>query len=468
MTQFITDTDILASYKTDASGLFGSPDAIARPRDYQDLKEIVLTCLQSQTAITPIGGLSSTTGAPLAPYGLALDCTQLTGIIDLDIASDSKSATALIYPGTNLQTLKTTLETEGWYYPPDPTSASSCTLGGTVSTNASGPGSYQYGSTHRWVEAIHMLDGAGQEQHWQRNQVEKITLGYRFLANPLDLIIGSEGTLGVFTRIQIRLIRPPEQRTGILTFFSSLSDLLVFLQAACQQERYPAYCLEGFDAPALSLVTTSLTSTPPTDSLAIYLEIEHTGDVTTDKILSHWLPLLEANALVEHTSIFQSPQDFRDIYNWRQIIPSLMNTQGKIATASGGKKHSTDWCVPLNQLQNMFTFVDQILTDADLLDLPHIRYGHFGNGHPHHNFITRNPDEDKRLTKLLPQLYQQAINLGGTFVAEHGVGKLKAPYLKKLLDKKLFEAGRNIKQIFDPQGLMAPGNIWGDSKELFT
>ncbi len=456
----IRDGDVLSGYRHDASGLTGDPDAVARPRETAELIEIVRGCLDSGLSITPCGGLSSTTGSPLAAGGVALDCRGLDGIVDLEPAADGRSAVATVRPGTNLAQLQAELTSEGWHYPPDPTSAPDCTIGGTVATNASGPNSFRFGSTRQWIAGVELIDGTGTVRRFQSPQVDKIAMGYRFVGQPLDLVVGSEGTLGVLTEIRLMLRPSPRRVIGLLIPCDGISSLLRVVDAARLLQACKPRCIEGFcpDAVAVAAELCPLDSTSA--PAAVWVEVEVDGDEDPDAIVSTWLPVVELGKSVLDPLVVDSPTGFRKMAAWRHAIPATMNELGHQAAVNGGRKHSTDWCVPPRELDRVLDLVQSRLAAARLQHLRHICYGHFGNGHPHHNLISTNGEDAAALDQLLSNLVAAIQGLGGVLAAEHGIGKLKRKSLAQVLDPVILDAARRVKKAFDPRGLMAPGNLY--------
>lgn len=480
------DPDLLAAYRRDASGLVANPEAVARPRDEQDLDEIITAALKARMPITPVGGLSSTTGAPLAPCGLALDMRGLSGLVDLQPHPTRNDARiAIVRPGTNLAALQDQLAEAGWLYPPDPTSAPDCTVGGSVATNASGPRSFAYGSTRHWVAGVELCDGTGRRTWLRRDYATKHALGYGFVANPLDLVVGSEGSLGILRVLELTVIPKPAQVVGLWCSFADLEAALTWLNAARRLASRSTYnttipdgatasvgpaattllALEGFDAAALGILrrAAGAASLVGNSATAIYAELAPPADAETSAWLVRWLDAVATAGGGEPLDVrpLHTPTQQALFTRLRHHLPATMNELGTTAAAAGGRKLSTDWAVPPERLGEMFAAVDQALVAAQLEHLTHVRYGHWGDGHPHHNLIAPDAATLTRLLPIIEALYDHARTLGGSFAAEHGIGKLKAAYWRRSLPAPILAAARAIKRALDPHELMAPGNFWG-------
>ncbi|RMF17428.1 MAG: FAD-binding oxidoreductase, partial [Candidatus Dadabacteria bacterium] len=396
----------------------------------------------------------STTGAPLAFGGISIDCRSLTGIEDLDV--DGQEAFVTVLPGTPLGALKRELQSEGWLLPPDPTSTPDCTAGGIVATNANGPRSLIYGATRNWVDAVELIDGRGTIAWWQRSRAEKHGSGFSFLSNPLDLLCGAEGTVGVFRRIRFRCIRAPEQTTGMLIPCPDLATAVALVSQA-RRDRLPASCIEGFDATALEAAASAEPRLRGVQA-ALWVEIDHPSGAREQR-LSTWEMVLRAHQLDADVAIITEASGLKQAHAWRHRIPESLNAEGRRLRDHGGTKLSTDWCVPVSQLGAAFGVVDDLLTARGLAHIRHARYGHFGSGHPHHNWITRNHEETTTMKRLIFDAATQIQRMGGWFAAEHGIGKLKRALAESLIQPSLLAAAREARRTFDPHGLCAPGNL---------
>ncbi|MEC9071484.1 MAG: FAD-binding oxidoreductase, partial [Myxococcota bacterium] len=297
----VTDPEIVNGFTEDASGLVGSPEGVIRPRDSGDIVEAVRHCRDRGIPLTPSGRFTSTTGAPLAMEGL---CLAMGGFGDgIDI--DPERGTAIVDSGAIVSEVKDAARAHGLLYPPDPTSEFECSIGGTILTDASGARTLKYGATRRYVRRIWAVLGTGEEVCWSRNETEKNAAGYAPFRNPVDLLVGSEGTLGIVTRAELDLLPMPDDYTGALLFFEDLDATVRFVTSARSSAAVSPRAMELFDAAALEILRPHADNLeiPAAAGCALYIEQEHPLD-GMEEALGAWLELMEGEgALVDDTLI---------------------------------------------------------------------------------------------------------------------------------------------------------------------
>lgn len=454
------DHDICQAHSEDASGLIGMPDAVARPTSASEIAELISSCAANRMAVTAQGLRSSTVGSPLAMGGLALSLEKMDQLIDIDPVR--RLATA--GPGINLGVFKKAVAEAGLFFPPDPTSENECTLGGAVMTNASGARSYRYGATRPWVETIDMVLGDGRSTSITRSHTSKNTVGYFGFQNPVDLIVGSEGTLAVATRVIVRLLPEPPGHLAGMAFFRELSDAVAFVQEADRQAQrggaVQPRCLELFDDGSLIMIRPQAGSlnVPAKARAAIYFE-EEGEPQSMDGRLDSWLALIEAcRGLADDTIVATTEAQEIELKRLRHALPSTMNEKGRAARAAGGMKLGTDWAVPIESVGPMIEEATRLADE--IFGGFYIRYGHLGNGHPHFNLLAKDAVELAKARRAIHAMCLRAVALGGTVTAEHGVGKLKREYVGLQYPRWVIDAMKSVKQTLDPAGILAPGNIF--------
>jgi FAD/FMN-containing dehydrogenase len=459
---FATDLSVRQSYSEDASGLIGLPDAVARPAGEDEVAEIISWCAAHNVAATAQGLRSSTVGSPLAMGGVALSLERMDRIIDID----PERRLAVVEPGLNLGLLQRTLRQAGCFFPPDPTSENECTVGGVVSTNASGARTYVYGPTRPWVRSLRLVLGTGEITEISRSDTNKNTVGYFGFQNPVDLLVGSEGTLGVVTRVTLDLMPLPPGFVAAMAFFPSLEKALDFVQAADRNRRTagPVHprCLELFDDGALDLIKpkAGALGIPSAARAAIFFE-EECRPENQEAMLEGWYRLIEAHdGLAGDTIVATSEARHEELKRLRHELPATMNERGRAARKHGGLKIGTDWAVPLERVHEMVEEATRLARQE--FGGFFIRYGHIGNGHPHFNMIADDAAALERARSVAHRMCLKAVELGGTVTAEHGIGKLKREYLRYQYPSWVLDAMRAVKKTLDPAGILAPGNIFPD------
>jgi FAD/FMN-containing dehydrogenase len=454
-----TDESVREAYAEDASGLIGLPDAVARPKDESEIVEILRICRSRKIPVTAQGLRSSTVGGPLAMGGLALSLEQMNRTIDID----RDRRIAIVEPGANLGEFKRELPEFKLFYPPDPTSEDECSVGGSVLANASGARTYRYGPTRRYVRALRLVLADGTVTEIDRRRTTKNTSGYYAFQDPVDLIVGSEGTLGIVTRVTFDLLDAPPGFFSGMAFFRGLDDAIGFVLAADSARRrgeIEPRCLELFDDSALDLIRPDAgkLSVPDEARAAIFFEQECPPG-KEERALTDWFSHLEAaRGLADETIIAANDEQHLALRKLRHALPSGMNERGREARATGGMKLGTDWAVPLEALAQTITDATRVVREQ--FDGFMIRYGHVGNGHPHFNLLAEDAASLKKARDATHRMALLAVERGGTVAAEHGVGKIKREFLRYQYPDWVLTGMRAVKRAIDPEGILAPGNIF--------
>jgi FAD/FMN-containing dehydrogenase len=457
---WIRDPGILEAYAEDASGLVGRPEALVRPASEAEVAEVVAECRASGIPLTPVGLRSSTTGSSVAFGGAVLSLERMDRILEID----TKRRRARVQPGIQLAAFKKEVAAAGLFYPPDPTSEPDCCLGGTVATNASGARTYRYGPTRRWIRALRVVLGTGETVELRRVAATKNTTGYFSFQNPVDLFVGSEGTLGIVTEVTVDLLPAPEAFYGAMAFFPSLEACLRFVLHAHAARDLEPRCLELFDGACLDLVRPDAggLTIPREAAAALFFEVEVApGSDAMTRSLETWLRHLEdAGALAQDTLLAETPERQEELRRLRHRIPERLNEIARGFRAAGGRKVSTDWAVPLPELPGMVERASRLVEER--FGGRYFRYGHVGNGHPHFNLLAEDAEALRRGEEVAHEMCRMVVAAGGTVTAEHGVGKLKRPFLRYQYPQAVLEAMRAVKRALDPDGILAPGNIFGE------
>ncbi len=454
-----TDPEVCAAYAADVSGLSQTPPAVARPESEGEVSDLLRLCHDHAIPITPQGLRSSTTGAAVALQGVVLSMERMARVIDID----RKRRIAVVEPGIVTSEFKQQVSEAGLFYPPDPTSEGESTLGGNVACNASGSRTYRYGPTRPYVRALRVALADGSVHEVRRIGANKNATGYFGLQSPLDLWIGSEGTLGVITRMELDLLDPPAGFFGAMAFFRTWREAIGFVlraDASRRAGRLSPRCLEYFDANALELIRPAAGAlrVPPEARAAIFFE-EEVAPEDALGALERWAEAIEeAGGLADATIVAQNRAEQDELRELRHAVPSGMNERGSQAAQRGGRKIGTDFAVPLPSLmavmENAYRIVDE------QFDGLVVGYGHVGNGHPHYNLLAEGPEQLARGTEAACAMAGRAIELGGTLAAEHGIGKVKVPLYRRLYPGWLYEAMRAVKRSLDPKGILSPGNLF--------
>lgn len=455
MTRVVSDPAVLEGYARDASGLRFVPDALARPESAEEVVEIMRETAAAGTAITPAGAQTSTTGASLALRGLLLSLRAMDRVLDIDPVR----RTARVEPGLLLGALNRQVAGEGLFFAPDPTSDETCSVGGAVACNASGPRTLRYGATRAHVRALTVVLADGSTREFRRPQVEKNTVGYAPTHDLVDWFVGSEGTLGVVVAAELALLPRPARETGLGIPFPAFTDAVAFVCDARGSHAIAPRCLEYFDAEAFRIARGGGHGAAPTDwgtdgQVMVYAEDCSDGELAIDA----WIELAERHGAIDaDVRVFEGESAIREARRLRHAVPAGMHERTAPFLAHGGRRISTDWAVPLARVEEAILLADGFALEAGFA--PAVTYGHLGNGHPHQNWVARDPAEVKALEGVVERTLKAVIAMGGTVAAEHGIGKLKARWLGLQANASQVALMRAAKREFDPAGRMAPGNI---------
>ncbi len=457
----VCDEAILEAYRYDASPVVGSPDALVRPNSGEEAADWLAQASSQGISVTPSALRSSTTGAGLAPSGWAMSCERLVGIESID----PERKRAVVSAGTVLREFKDAVEAQGLFYPPDPTSERECSIASTVACDASGARTYRYGGTDRWGTGDEDALPDGSLRWFGSRDVDKDAAGYAGLRDPVQLICGSEGTLGFITKVEVRLIDKPPAFTAGLAFFGDVGSALAFVGLAREQDRrgigVRPRCLELLDAGCLEIMRAqgSGVALPAGAGASVFFEQEHElgGE---EAVFEAWWALLEESpgSMPDDTVVATDRARQDELRLLRHAVPATLNEEGRSHAHAGGRKISTDWAVPFEQLPGLVQTFDGWLAEARIDRA--LRYGHVGNGHPHYNLIVKDHAEFERAEAVVHRMCAAACEVGGTITAEHGIGKVKLPFVKYRFDELDLATMRAVKSVFDPKGIMAPGNIF--------
>lgn len=448
-----SDDDIRTAYEADASGLRLRPDVVARPASMEEAVEILRHCGADGIPLTTAGGQTSTTGASISDVGAIMSLRGMNRIIDIDV----RARTIRVEPGALVGDIKRAVAGERLLFAPDPTSEDECTIGGAIACNASGARALKFGPVRRHVVGLRVGMADGSVLDLRRSSLEKNTVGYAFVQDPIDWFIGSEGTLGVILEAELALVSLPDLVVGLAVPFRSERDALAFVVAARESSALAARCIEYFDAPALAIARSADDQTSwATEALAmVYVEEEIEDNM--DTVLDAWLTVAESHCASDDVRVFEGEAQLRHARRIRHAVPATMNERGAAFRSCGGRKVSTDWAVPYRLLDSAITMARSIADAHGVAQA--VTYGHAGNGHPHQNFIARSATELQDIEAVIGETLRAVVSTGGTVAAEHGIGKLKRRWLPLQLSPIQIAVMRAIKTELDPRNILAPGNI---------
>ena len=410
----------------------------------------------------------------------------------LEINSEKKFA--VVEPAVILKDFQDKVREYNLLYPPDPTEGN-CYIGGTIATNASGEKTFKYDSTRVYVNKIDVVLADGDllklnRGKWIANEYKlnfetesvkgynieipvinmpltKNAAGYYCKKNmdAIDLFIGSEGTLGVVTKAELKLVPYPEKIISCIMFINNEEDGLKFIYAARDKSYQTrknntvdidALALEFLDEHSLNFIKDDYPQIPASAKAAVWFEQE-VSSTNEETLLEKWLGLINLHNGDEDSAWFasnekekKSLEEFR--YNIALKVTDYL-AQYKV------NKLGTDMAVPDERFDEFYHFcINEMIKNK----FNYVAYGHFGNSHLHMNLLPRNEEEYERGKIIYRNVYSKAIELGGTVSAEHGIGKIKTDYLLEMYGEKIIKEMAKIKKQLDPNLILGYGNIFGE------
>lgn len=478
-----TESDEILDYAHDASNYTGKPDAVFFPENVSELQELVQTLYAGKTCFTIAGNRTGLTGGSAAGEGVVISTSKLNKIIEIN--KDNKYI--IVEAGVTLEELQAAALANEMLYPPDPTETS-CFVGGTISTNASGEKSFKYGPTREYVEEIEVLLPQGEliqieRGHYFASNLSVKILNYNFtlprinmpgvkntagyFCSPdmdiIDLFIGAEGTLGIVTKAKLRLVEKPGKIISCFVFFKSEEDSLQFITDLKRKSLLSAHtndytglnalAIEFMDGNAINLIKGN-PLIPPGSAAAVWFEQETTPEYE-DILLEKFYDLL-AKYQVDDNSILYAA-DAKDAKGLKELRHSFPVKVNEHISSHNLKKLGTDTAVPGGSFRAYYKFCKDCVENSGL---EYVIYGHFGNSHIHLNMLPRNEEEYNTGKDIYNNICLEAVKLGGTVSAEHGIGKLKRELLINMYGAEAVNQMRQIKKILDPSMLLNRGNIF--------
>ncbi|MFA4875738.1 MAG: FAD-binding oxidoreductase [bacterium] len=448
----------------------GSPDAVLVARDEQECREALIYCNAEEIPVTFCGAQTSMTGASVAMDGLIISTEKLGGVID--IGMEDGQPVVVVRSGTIVADLQKAVADAGYFYPVAPTSRDECSIGGNINTNATGEDSYKYGPVRHYVKRLEIMLSEGSTRQLAREPGERPSrernragyfMGWR---NPIDLIVGSEGTLAFVSQIALSLLPPCGPFFAALIPLPSNDAALKFvMQLATGKAGLSARTLELVDSGALKLMRTAagFPNLPDAAGALLYVKQEFGDEAERDELLGRWyeaaLPFATAG-LADNILIAQTREEQEGFRLWRHRIPEAANEIGHGFWPNGGGKVGSDWWVPIERIAEMMAF---FYREALATGLQHMGYAHIGAGHPHTNILAPGPEDKQRALEVLRKCCRKAVELGGGVAGEHGIGKLHTDLLSIQHGAAIIDQMKSWKREYDPNWILGRGTIFPEA-----
>ena len=481
--------DEIQNYLVDASNFKGHCEGVYLPSDENEIIEIIKDANSKKKRVTISGNGTGLAGGRVPQGGIVISMEKLNKI--LEINTDGKFA--VIEPGVILKEFQDKVREKNLLYPPDPTE-SNCFIGGTIATNASGEKTFKYGSTRVYVNKLEIILADSDKLKLERGKflaegytlnfktesgkeykleipvinmpLTKNTAGYFCKENMdgIDLFIGSEGTLGVITKAELKLVPYPENIISCIIFFNEEKNALHFIREARDlsyqnrkdnlKQAIDALTLEFFDENSLNFLKDEHKKIPSFSKAAVWFEQEVNAS-NEEWLFEEWMKLVKANNGGEENAWFaMNEKEKKDLEEFRYEI-ALKVTD--FLAQYNVNKLGTDMAVPNERFNEFYYFCTEEMKKNKF---NYVAYGHFGNSHLHMNLLPRNKDEYEKGKVVYKDIYRKVVELGGTVSAEHGIGKIKRDYLLEMYGEKVLREMANIKKQLDPNFILGYGNIF--------
>ncbi len=430
-------------YSFDASTIHALPDVVVRPHTTAEVSKIVALANQYHVPVVPRGAGSGLSGGAVAINGgIVLDLCGMNNILEVDV----DNMQVRVESGVVHKVLNETLEEYGFFFPPDPGSSAMCTIGGLVANNGSGMRCVKYGTTKNYVLDLEVVMPDGRVVH-TGSKVLKTASGYDLTR----LMIGSEGTLGVITTIGLKIHPLPKTRRVILASFDDTALAGKAVVDIMTSGIIPSAC-EILDRTAIQVLKKYDSSIDMPDRAAILLvEVDGSESSVMDE-----LSMVEkvCSRLAMEVKTASSEEESDILWAARRLVGAAVSrVDPKRTRVYAGE----DIGVPIKQLPLMLEHVRQISED---IGLPIMTYGHIGDGNLHTGITVDLLDENecRLLEEVVERIHRQALSLGGTVSAEHGIGLSRAKYMEEEHPDSLWVM-KEIKKVLDPCNIMNPGKM---------
>jgi len=438
--QLLTDAAECRSYGYDNSTLQGQPLAVALPGSHDQVAAIVRACYAHQVPVLARGQGTGTTGAtvPLDDRSLIVSLQRMNRILELD----RDNRLMVVEPGVTNQAVQDAAATQGFFWPPDPTSAAVCTVGGNLAYNSAGPRAVKYGTPRDNTLGLKAVTGTGRTFR-TGTRTSKGVVGYDLTR----LLIGSEGTLAIITEATLKLTPLQPARRMLRAEYRDMHAAAAAVASIMARPVTPC-ALEFMDGNAIQMVRNEVPSDLHPDAGALLI-IEMDGmESQLDAISSE---IAQAARVEGALSIrqAQTPQDAAALWEVRKALSPALR---RVAP----KKINEDVVVPVSRMPEL---VDRLAGLSQRHGIRIVNFGHAGNGNLHVNLLydPHDPSQKQRADACLEEVFAAVLDMDGTISGEHGIGLVKRDWVAKELDATSLELMHAIKRQFDPAGILNPG-----------
>jgi glycolate oxidase len=437
------DAESLSAYAADALDEGHPPDLVVVPATTTEISAIARLCTEHRVPLVVRGaGTGYTGGAVPTQGGVVLSLERLNRILEVD----ETNLLAVVEPNVITADLQRAVERVGLFYPPDPASLDRSSIGGNVAECAGGPRAFKYGTTKRYVLALEAVLPTGEIVETGSKAVKNV-VGYDLT----QLLVGSEGTLAIITRVTLRLVPKPPAQATLSASFRDIRGAVDAVTALIARRVVPA-ALELIDRESLRALEAHVgrAMAPVGSEAMLIVECDGMPAAVDEEIERVAASCRDAGA----TEIRRAASESERGELWRarrELSPALF--------ATGFKKINHDVVVPRGRVPQLFDAISD-LSRRHRLSIA--SFGHAGDGNIHVNLMINRDDADerRRAREAERELFERVVGLEGSITGEHGIGFAKAPYLSIELSAEEIALMKRVKHAFDPAGILNPGKIF--------
>lgn len=437
----LTSIEDRKCYSYDARTDGTEPDMVVFPSSADEVSKILKLANTYLFPVIPRGqGTGLTGGSVPVKGGVVLVFTRMNRILEID----TKNLIAVVEPGVITFMFQEELIKYGLCYPPDPASYKYSSIGGNVAECAGGPNSLKYGVTRDYVIGLEVVIPTG----------EILNVGVRTMKGVVGydltrLFVGSEGTLGIITKINLKLIPLPESKATTLALFKKVEDTAEAVSAIIAAKIIPS-TIEFMDKASIRCSEQASPMGIPEDIEGLLL-IEVNGDSVSIESQAEKIKAVLLSHNAAEIKLTHDPVEADKLWQARRVVSQATYNLNPVKIAE-------DVVVPRSNIPNLIRFLEEL---QKKYGIPILSFGHAGDGNFHVSIMIKDTDEDrKKAEEAVKEIFSETIRLGGTLSGEHGIGTSKAAYLDMELSPEVINTMKKIKNLFDPNNILNPGKIF--------
>ncbi len=440
----LTDPADCWPYGYDNSKRHALPQAVTFAREHDQVEYLLRLCYEHEIPLIARGRGTGTTGATVPIHGgIVLSFERMDQILRFD----PDNHFLIAQPGVSNQAIQQAAAAHGFFWPPDPTSAAVCTLGGNLAYNSAGPRAVKYGTPRENTLGLRVVTGTGKSLH-SGTYTTKGVVGYDLTR----LIIGSEGTLAIITEATLKLTPLPEAKRTMRAIYANMSAAARAVAAIMAQPQIPC-ALEFIDGAAIEMIRRHSKAKLPQNAGALLMIEVDGAEESIDAIAAAVATSAQVAGCLE-VRIANEPSEVAALWATRKSLSPALRS---IAP----KKINEDVVVPVSHIPEL---IDGLRALSEHYGIPIVNFGHAGNGNIHVNLLV-DPDNSAQSAaaeKCLRETFELVLKLEGTLSGEHGIGLVKRDYVGLELDQNALHLMHGIKRVFDPKSILNPGKALPD------